>query len=262
MRAGHIPLAAVRLDWATKATNRSHMSKSSCVAFMLPRALGHFRPADRLWLRKLAWLVLGGTFFYISYDGTNWLTSLRTHVPVVMFNWERSIPFLPWTIVPYWTTNFLVALSVCCCRSKTELDNHVCRLLTAQLIAVACFLAFPLQESLAKPATSGFFGFLFTALSAVDKPFNQAPSLHVATTVIMFDLYARVLPRWTLPMVGGWSLLIVVSTLTAWQHHFIDVPTGALLGLFCLWLWPPHGGTRLVEAIKRLRPIAARTLVR
>jgi len=26
--------------------------------------------------------------------------------------------------------------------------------------------------------------------------------------------------------------------LTTWQHHFIDLPTGALLGFFCLWLWP------------------------
>jgi membrane-associated phospholipid phosphatase len=239
---------------------RTRMTKGSRVAVAGSRAVGHLQRTDRLWLRKLAWLVVGGLFFYVSYDGANWLTSLRAHVPVMMFNWERSIPFLPWTIVPYWTTNFLVALSVCCCRDKTELDSHVCRLLTAQVIAITCFLAFPLQESLAKPATSGIVGFLFTALGAVDKPFNQAPSLHVASTVIMFDLYARVLPRWTLPSVGGWSLLIVVSTLTTWQHHFIDLPTGALLGLFCLWLWLPRGGTRLTEIAKRLRPIAAKAL--
>jgi len=32
-----------------------------------------------------------------------------------------------------------------------------------------------------------------------------------------------------------------VSVLTTYQHHFFDIPTGALLGVFCLWLWPEWG---------------------
>jgi protein-tyrosine phosphatase len=39
-----------------------------------------------------------------------------------------------------------------------------------------------------------------------------------------------------------------VSVLTTWQHHFIDVPTGALLGFFCLWLWPQGQATPLAQA--------------
>jgi hypothetical protein len=33
--------------------------------------------------------------------------------------------------------------------------------------------------------------------------------------------------------------------MTTYQHHFIDIPTGFLLGLLCLWLWPREGGNRL-----------------
>ena len=35
-----------------------------------------------------------------------------------------------------------------------------------------------------------------------------------------------------------WFAVLGVSVLTTYQHHFIDVPTGALLGFLCLWLWP------------------------
>ena len=31
--------------------------------------------------------------------------------------------------------------------------------------------------------------------------------------------------------------------LTTWQHHFIDIPTGALLGFFALWLFPRTGAS-------------------
>jgi membrane-associated phospholipid phosphatase len=41
--------------------------------------------------------------------------------------------------------------------------------------------------------------------------------------------------RW---LVHIWAFLIGVSVLTAYQHHFVDVPTGALLGVACLRIWP------------------------
>jgi membrane-associated phospholipid phosphatase len=211
---------------------------------------------EPLWQRRLAWLAGCSVLFYVSYSAANWLASLRAHVPEIVFAWEHSIPFLPWTVVPYWTTNFLVALSVFVCRGKTELDSHGRRLLTAQVLAVICFLAFPLHTFFTKPATNGVFGFMFAELSSFDRPFNQAPSLHVAMTVVVFDLYARVLPRQVFWPFAVWSLLIVLSTLTTWQHHFIDLPTGMLLGLFCLWLWPLQGGTRAA----RLWPLAPKAL--
>ena len=45
-----------------------------------------------------------------------------------------------------------------------------------------------------------------------------------------------------------WSILILVSVLTTWQHHFIDVITGAatgvvisyLLPVSTRWQWAPH----------------------
>src|SRR5207249_113740 len=136
-------------------------------------------PTDerRPWARAVAWLCLLGPFFFLSYGAANWLAAQRAEVGSVVFDWERGIPFLPWTIVPYWSIDAFYGLSLLVCTSKAELDNHARRLLTT------------------------------------------------------------------------------------YQHHFIDLPTGALLGFLCLWLWPdaatgPVAGARLTLDPKR-RHLAA-----
>lgn len=127
------------------------------------------------------------------------------------------------------------------CATAAELDTHARRLLAAQIISVAGFLAFPLQFSFSRPASEGIAGLMFQVLSGFDRPFNQMPSLHIGLLVILWALYARhTSPRWRW-LLHGWFALIGVSVLTTWQHHFIDVPTGAWVGLLCLWLYPLTG---------------------
>jgi protein-tyrosine phosphatase len=212
---------------------------------LLPSAAREEKDRRPSWRRATGWLALLGVLFYTSYPFSNWLASQRSNVPVVVFEWEGIVPFIAWTIVPYWTTNLFFALSVFLCRSRSELDAHAKRLLTAQIIAVACFIAFPLRASFAKPQIDGIPAFFFDALGAFDMPFNQAPSLHVALTTVLAALYVRILPRWAGIAFVLWSVLVVASVLTTFQHHFIDIPTGLLLGLLCIWMWPLEGGNRL-----------------
>jgi protein-tyrosine phosphatase len=195
--------------------------------------------------RAALWLAGLGAFFYLSYGVANWLASLRSDVPQIAFAWERHVPFLSWMIIPYWSTNVFYAASFFVCATREELDRHARRLLSAQIVAVLIFIAVPLQFSWPKEETTGLSGFLFEALGAFDKPFNQAPSLHVALTVILWSLYRRHLPRQVLPLFHAWSALVVVSVMTTFQHHFIDIPTGALLGLLCVWAWPQIGPSPL-----------------
>lgn len=206
--------------------------------------------ADRSWRRATVWLVALGAFFSLSYGVSHWLASQRGDVPAIVFAWEHGIPFLAWTIIPYWGTHVLFAVSFYVCRNRAELDSHAKRLLTAQLIAVACFIAFPLRVSFARPQATGEFTYLFDLLGVFDGPFNEAPSLHIATTTILFDLYSRTLPRWTLPITIVCALLGGASVLTTYQHHFIDVPTGFLLGLLAVWMWPLEGGNRLASSLR------------
>ena len=195
----------------------------------------------RPWGRALLWLAFLTPFFYATYGFSNWLASVRTNVPSIVFSWEQAIPFIGWTIIPYWSINAFYGLSLFVCGSKDELDTHGRRLLTAQIIAVSCFILFPLRFTFAQPVTDGLPGWLFAALGSFDQPFNQAPSLHIGLLVILWVFYARHIPRRIEWLLHIWFVLVGVSVLTTYQHHFIDIPTGALLGFLCLWLWPDRG---------------------
>jgi protein-tyrosine phosphatase/membrane-associated phospholipid phosphatase len=210
------------------------VTAAAVLAASLPRA-----SSARPWRRALGWLAFLGPFFYLTYGAANWLASLRGTVPSVVFAWERQLPFWPWTVFPYWSINAFYALSLFLCASRHVLDRHALRLLTAQVLAVACFIAAPLAFSFGQPSVDGAAGWLFAALRGFDKPFNQAPSLHIALALILWDLYRRLLAAaWARTLLHSWTLLVCVSVLTTYQHHFFDIPTGAALGLLCIWAWP------------------------
>jgi protein-tyrosine phosphatase len=223
------------------------------------------RIEPRPWRRAFAWLLFLGPFFFASYGFATWVTGLRDDVGVVVFAWERHIPFVPWTIVPYWIIDLLYGISLLVCRTRQELDAHALRLLTAQVVAVSGFLLFPLRFSFERPPVEGVFGLLFDVLGTFDKPFNQLPSLHIALLVLLWVVYLRALPRplhWPLHALFA---LIGVSVLTTWQHHFVDVPTGLWLGLLCLWLIPdgvesPLAGARVSRDGSRRRLAAVYAL--
>ncbi|MBC7942181.1 MAG: inositol phosphorylceramide synthase, partial [Chitinophagaceae bacterium] len=195
--------------------------------------------AARPWRRAAGWLALLAPFFYLTYGLANHLAATRATVPSVVFDWEQHIPFWDWTIFPYWSVNAFYGLSLFIARSRHELDRHAARLLTAQCVAVACFIVWPLHFSFGQPEATGLAGQLFAALRGFDQPFNQAPSLHIALVVILWDLYRRVVHgRVARFVMHAWALAICASVLTTYQHHFIDIPTGALLGVMCVWAWP------------------------
>lgn len=202
------------------------------------------------WRRAAAWLLFLAPFFFITYGLANWSASQRADVPSLVFEWEYSIPFWAWTILPYWSIDALYGLSLFVCLTRHELDTHAKRLLTAQVIAVTCFVLVPLRIAFEHPATDGVWGVMFDALAGFDQPFNQLPSLHIALAVILWALYARRLTGMARLAMEAWFLLICGSVLTTYQHHFIDIPSGLLLGALCLWAWPfaDEGNGRAIAA--------------
>ena len=195
------------------------------------------KPPLKTSLLKLA---LVGALFYTSYGLSNRYAASLAYVPEIAFAWERNIPFWAWTIVPYWSLNLMYAAAFFLCRDVREQNRYVARLVSAQIVATTCFMLFPLHFGWPKPPTDGLWGWLFDSLVAFDLPYNQAPSLHIALSIIIGAFYWTRFPKIRLPILL-WQSLIALSVLTTYQHHFIDVPTGALLGWLVLWAIPQHG---------------------
>ena len=195
------------------------------------------KPTLKTSLLKLA---LVGMLFYASYGLSNHYAASLAYVPEIAFAWERGIPFWAWTIVPYWSLNLMYAAAFFLCRDACEQNRYVARLVSAQIVATTCFMLFPLYFGWPKPPTDGLWGWLFDSLVAFDLPYNQAPSLHIALSIIVGAFYWTRFPKIRLP-IFLWQSLIALSVLTTYQHHFIDVPTGALLGWLVLWAIPQHG---------------------
>ncbi len=203
-------------------------SRSAAEASVEPRPI----PLAFRWMAGLV------AFFFATYAFSSWITYLRHDVPSIVFEWEHHIPFLPWTIVPYWSTDPIYVLSAFLFATRAELATHCKRLLAVQVISVTAFLLFPLKFSFGRPPTTGLLGWMFAMRTGIDLQFNEAPSLHIGFMVVLWVAYGRHLKGWALWLMRGWFLLTMLSTLTTYRHHFFDLPTGLWVGLFCLALFP------------------------
>ena len=201
-----------------------------------------------LWGRGALWLAFLGPVFFLTYGACNWFTSLRSDVGVVVFAWEKQLPFVQEFMLPYMSIDLFYAASLFLFRDRLLLDIHARRLLLATLVSCAGFLLFPLRFSFEVPHATGFNGWLQAVLLGFDKPFNQAPSLHISLLLVLWVTYAtRLAGVWRM-VLHAWFSLIGVSVLFVYQHHFIDVVTGVMAGIVCLyaipdvahrWRWSP-----------------------
>jgi membrane-associated phospholipid phosphatase len=176
--------------------------------------------------------------FLIVYGTCNWITSLRTDVGTFYFPWERHIPFVPWMIVPYMSIDLFFIAAPFLCRNDHELRVLSNRIIFAIVVAGLCFLLFPLRFAFERPPVTGWFGQVFDAFRTMDKPFNLAPSLHIALRTILASIYARRTrgPRRIASNV--WFSLIGFSTVVTYQHHLLDVAGGFVLAAYSFFLFP------------------------
>lgn len=200
--------------------------------------------ASLIFKERLLWLLFLAPFFFLVYGSANQLTAFNDFVPSIMYDWEKSIPFIPEMIVPYMSVDLLFGFSFLLVKTRDEIQRHALRLGFTIAFSVLIFLIIPLHLSLVKPPIEGWTKPIFAALSS-DLPYNQLPSLHVSLAMVVGHVYFTHLKgiwRW---LSVSWFVLIILSILFVYQHHFIDLPAGLLAGLFAFFIIPVKGKTRI-----------------
>lgn len=187
--------------------------------------------------KKFLAMLLCSLVFSVVYNGATFYASNLENVPSFTFDFEKYIPFIGWTIIPYMTSGLFFITVFFFCKSLEELKILTKRILFIIIFAGICFVLFPLKYSFPKPIVDQYFLKIpFQFLKTFDSPFNQAPSLHIAFTIVFWSVFKNI-EKWKY-FILIWLLAIALSTLTTFQHHLIDVFTGVLLAYLSFILFP------------------------
>lgn len=204
------------------------------VQSIAPAALMPEAPAEPYpWRRSLAWLLAFMALLLATSALAEFIAAGRAAASGA-YAWETRLPHFGWSLFPYAGLDLLCALSFLFWRTRGEADCHALRLTSLLLLSLLAFALFPPMPFPAGAAP----GFPFDLLIALDQPFRRLPAFHSGLIVVLCASCARLLGARHRRAVHVAALVAAALLLTSRQHHFIDLPSGALLGAFCLWLWP------------------------
>jgi len=176
---------------------------------------------------SLLWVAIGASLYLSS-------NHFPIHVPQLlpMTQWDRAIPFVPWTVWIYSSEMFLFFSVYGFSRDYVNANKYLYSFLAIQIISVTIFFLWPTtypRGDFPLPATLDPWTFhVFHNLRDVDTAGNCLPSLHVSSCYISSFVYIDE-QRQKFPIFFAWATAIAISTLTTKQHYIIDVVSG--LGL-------------------------------
>jgi len=192
------------------------------------------------WREALLWAVLLGAFFVGGYTLTNQWAAAHPDPHSLYGHWDAYVPFFAWTIWPYLSLNLLYPCAFFTFVDVHALRRHAARIALVQAVCFVAFTVWPTTNTRALPVPDGVTGVLFAQLRAFEAPVNMAPSLHAAVLVLVWRAGVAALHAHRAGRMAwhAWCALILLSTLTTWQHDILDVVAGTLLGALALWLVP------------------------
>jgi membrane-associated phospholipid phosphatase len=180
---------------------------------------------ERLALYALA--VLGACFYFWTGRLVNAAAArpLATRI-------DAWIPFLPLAQFPYFFYEAFLFLPLVMIRDLRLLRRTIGAFLALQLFANAIFVVYPVVMIRPLDAVDPRRSFVDWTVGLnyfIDAPWNCFPSLHVANSVFIALLAAR-LDRAVGRLAWGAAIVIAASTMLAKHHWAADVAAGAAIG--------------------------------
>ena len=199
---------------------------------------------DKLLKLKIKYTVLISIFFVIFYKGAEFYTYTVKNVPSYFMEWERNIPFLPIFMLPYITSAPFFLVTIFLEKNEKNLKLLMKRAIFLTVISTTIFVIFPMKFYFPKPEITNYiFKILFHILGLLDSNFNQCPSLHVSFAFLSNIVYYREIKNIFLKyFLCIWGLLLAISILFVYQHHFIDFVGGTLIFFITCIIFPRKKG--------------------
>jgi hypothetical protein len=202
------------------------------------------RPEGRPWRERLS---QAGVLTALMLTSLGlYLTVLKWRGPAAALktqtSWDRLIPFWPsWVLV--YLIPYLIGPVVAAWLSRAAFRWFLPRAILVVLISLTIFLVLPTQT--VRPPTDemghGWLAQAYRQMVGIDEPpANAAPSLHVSLTCLLAWAVVRAEPRWWPAAFLGVGL-VWLATLVTYQHHLIDVASGALLASAVALGWKEKG---------------------
>lgn len=187
------------------------------------------RPARRDLVVYARWAIFLDVLFIVVYGTCNWLTSQRSDLMRLYFEWELAIPFTPAMVWVYLSLFALFPLPAFALRSA-QLHTLGRRLCFATLVSGALFLLLPTRLGFERPATVPDYQIAFAFIHFLDLPHNLVPSLHISWSGLILHSLRAVSLGWMRRLLASWFAMICAAVVLVHQHHLLDVIGGLLVG--------------------------------
>ncbi|MCF0247923.1 MAG: phosphatase PAP2 family protein [Synergistes sp.] len=204
-------------------------------------------------------LALVPLWFVLAYFAGRIISRGRFHA-CFEIGLDRSIPFLPWTVViylmeyPFWIVNYCLAAR----SEKSDAYRLFCADFLTECVCFAFFVLLPTMNVRPEISGNGVCKLLMATLYRVDSADNLFPSLHCAGSglAVVGISGEKSIPVWYRAF--SWLMLgaICISTLTTKQHVVIDVLGGLLIAFGAYWIsGKPAVQNLYIQMIERIASV-------
>ena len=153
-----------------------------------------------------------------------------THYPL-FFDWELSIPLVPWMIYPYLSLNALFVLAAFVLKNSESIKGYCLSMIYSVFIAGIIFYFFPGRLGFVREVVPGYEN-LYQAMFDIDHPHNLFPSLHVTySSLSMWAMMEQTKQKWFHGFLWLWLVTISASVVLVHQHHLFDIVSGLVLAI-------------------------------